>query len=813
MAEKTLHMIGNAHLDPVWLWEKREGFAEVISTMASAVSRIEENSQFIFTCSSSSYYEYVMENDPALFAKIKKYVQSGQWNIAGGWYVQADNNIPSGETYARHALYSQRFFQEHFGLMCKCGYTVDSFGHNANMPQLLQQGGMENFVYMRPMDNEMAGMPPLFFWKAADGSKVLTYRIVGQAYTNHNESGLERDIKAVEKYSEKYEHDFMCFYGVGNHGGGPTKRQLLLMDSMIQEGKNIQYACPDSFFNKIRAQNLALPEVTGELQIHAIGCYSVAGHIKAAQRKAENMLLKAEKLDFMAHKLLGTPVENSKLQDAYKRVLFNTFHDIICGCSVKDGLDAAIEDYSYAISAARDIIDKSIITISKNIDTMIDGYENLGKSDIFLYEENDNGVPVMLFNTDGHAATKPVQISRMYKTIVDEKGKSVPIQYVFDRFLNGSEDKALFFNATLPANGYTTYWLYRTKVITPESVPPEVTARPNLLENDLLKVTFDKGAVVSITDKKTGREHLGGASFTPYVIDDKSDTWSHGLSIFPQLNKRDFTLTDVSVVEQGAVLGKVRFRYRLDDSYCVQDFSLYNGENFIRTSVKIIYHQFNSICRITAHVKGGLNFSGEVAYGHTDMRSDGSESVVQQYGALTGKSGAGIALITQNKPSFCADGEELSFIAVRNSIYANHDGARFKNTEYDSTDDGLHKFDYLIYPYAALSHSDIRTTADQLYSFEYLVDTYHTGPLKRTYSLCHTDKHNIRTEVIKTSEDGNSTIIRMYETEYSATTVKLFYDTNEFDLKFRPGEIKTVSITAGKAAQVNFVEIQEDYNG
>ena len=803
-----LHMIGNAHLDPVWLWDKRQGLTEIISTMSSAIERIEHSREFIFTCSSACYYEYVKQHNPVLFAKIKKYVKNGRWNIVGGWYIEPDNNIPSGEIYARHALYSQRFYRENFGLFCKTGYTIDTFGHSANIPQLLVQSGMENFVYTRPQDHEKPGMPPMFYWTAADGSKVLVCRIVGQPiYASYSGDQVAENIEQTGAYADKYRSDLMCFYGVGDHGGGPTKQMLKKIDELKKKGKQIKYSCPDTFFDEIRGQKPKLSEISGELQMHAIGCYSVAGLIKAAQRKAENLLLRAEKLNFMAYKLLGRPIENVKLQEAYKRVLFNTFHDIICGCSIKDGLDKALDDYSFAISTAQDIINDSVIDISKQIDTMIDDYENLGKEDFWLYEEKDNGVPVMIFNTDGHDSVKPVQISRDYKTILDGNGNPVPLQYVCDKFINVTWDTALVFNAAVPANGYKTYWLYRTKVMEPKIIPSEVKAEPDLLENDLLKVKFDKGAIVSIIDKKTGEEYLNGASFKPHVYDDKSDTWSHGISRFPKIGKREFELTDVSVAEKGVIFGKVCFKYRLDDSYCVQEFSLYNGENFIRSGVKFIYHQFNSVCRITAFVKGGLNFSGEVAYGFTDMKSDGSESVVQQYGALTGQSGAGIALITQNKPSFCANGEELSFIAVRNSIHANHFAARYKNIEYDSTDDGLHKFDYIIYPYAKLSHSCIRTTADNLYGFEVLVDTYHRGSLERTYSLLNTDKHNIRTEVIKLSEDGKSTIIRMYETEHITTKAKLFYGGKSYSLNFRPGEIKTVSIADGKAKQVNFIEV------
>ena len=309
--------------------------------------------------------------------------------------------MPCGETFARHALYSQRFYKENFGVTCKTGYTVDSFGHNANLPQLLKLGGMENFVFMRPGEHENPDLPPLFWWTSADGSKVLTYKITAGHYATYNDAAVEEKTNALRDAAKKdgNKYDLMCFYGVGNHGGGPTKRMLTKIDELKKKGADIKYSCPDEYFDTVRKQKPVIKEIAGELQMHAIGCYSVAGHIKAAQRKAEVMLIKAEKLNFMAQKLTGAAAENGRIQDAYKRLLFNTFHDIMCGCSIKDGLDAAMNEYAYAIFEAREIIDNAVIDISKNVDTMIEGYENFGKSEFVLWEEEDKGVPVMIFNT------------------------------------------------------------------------------------------------------------------------------------------------------------------------------------------------------------------------------------------------------------------------------------------------------------------------------------------------------------------------------------------------------------------------------
>ena len=148
--EKTMYMIGNAHIDPVWLWNWQEGWQEVKATFRSALDRMKEYEDFIFTGSSAAFYEWVEENEPAMFEEIRERVKEGRWVIVGGWWIQPDCNVPCGESYVRQGLYAQRYFKEKFGVTAHTGYNVDSFGHNGMLPQILKKSGMDNYVFMRP---------------------------------------------------------------------------------------------------------------------------------------------------------------------------------------------------------------------------------------------------------------------------------------------------------------------------------------------------------------------------------------------------------------------------------------------------------------------------------------------------------------------------------------------------------------------------------------------------------------------------------------------------------------------------------------
>ena len=172
-----LHMIGNAHLDPAWFWQWMEGYHEAKATFRSALDRMNEYPDFVFTCSAAAYYEWIEQDEPEMFAEIRRRVEEGRWAIVGGWWIQPDCNAPCGESFARQGLIAQRYFESRFGVRARTAYNVDSFGHNATLPQIFRLSGMENYVFMRPMRHEKALPANIFLWESPDGSRVKAFRI------------------------------------------------------------------------------------------------------------------------------------------------------------------------------------------------------------------------------------------------------------------------------------------------------------------------------------------------------------------------------------------------------------------------------------------------------------------------------------------------------------------------------------------------------------------------------------------------------------------------------------------------------------
>ncbi len=335
MKPLTLHLIGNAHIDPVWLWTWQEGFHEAKATFRSALDRLREFPDFVFTASSAALYAWVEQSDPAMFGEIQQRVAEGRWELAGGWWIEPDCNIPCGESFVRQGLLGQRYFQEKFGKKAHVGYNVDSFGHSGGLPQVLKKSGLDFYVFMRPMVYEKELPGDLFWWESPDGSRILTFRLP-VSYGTGGGDQREHVFACVGQVNPAWKRS-MCFYGVGNHGGGPTIQALKSLQSLQADPERpaeLLFSGPEAFFQAVQPENSGLPVVRDDLQHHASGCYAAHSGIKRWNRRAENQLLVAEKWSALAAWKTGQPYPQ-EFERAWQNVLFNQFHDILAGTSLE----------------------------------------------------------------------------------------------------------------------------------------------------------------------------------------------------------------------------------------------------------------------------------------------------------------------------------------------------------------------------------------------------------------------------------------------------------------------------------------------
>ena len=821
--EHNIHLIGNAHLDPIWLWRWQEGCSEVLQTFRSALDRLNEYDDFVFTCSSAAYYKWVEELDPEMFAEIQKMVKSGRWFPVNGWWVQPDCNMPSGESFARQALYSQLYYYEKFGKICRTGYNVDSFGHNAMLPQLLRQGGMCAYVMMRPETHENAKAPEdLFWWDSCDGSRVLTYRITG-SYTASGAESLDEKADDLKRRAEKDGHGMMLFYGVGNHGGGPTRGDIEHLKAKMQtEGyEELTFSNPDEFFREMLVTPLDIPVWTDDLQHHASGCYSATSLVKQLNRKAENRLAAAEKFNTIAAKAAGAKPETKAFAEAWERVCFNQFHDILCGCSIMEAYEDVKESEGYALDVAARIYNSAVIRIARKIDTWIDGVSDPVCSEVrHLGGRRGFPRPIVVFNPLSQAIEMPVRAPYDSARVTDSEGSDVLFQNVRASRSNDSHMDTLFL-AKVPAMGYATFWLYGNEN---SELPAAPLDGENMavvaMENDLLRVEFnkEKGGINKLLDKTCGIDYAANAVLAvPTVIDDhKTDTWAHNVFQFHDI-KGTMQVTSIESVEQGPLRQSVRIKYRFNHSTLTQEFCLTQGKRLLRVKCKANWSEPFTMLKLPFDVGGTDAISTyEIPCGYIKRPCDGDEEPAQQWADVTATDTngrrIGLAILNDGKYSYDCPDTQLRLTAIRNVIFADHYSPR-PAADFNFCDEGLQRFEYAILPHEGEAEtSEVMLAATRFNCRPVLVsESYHKGSGEpQVKSFLEISQPNIIVTAFKFSEDkSGAVVLRCFESVGQKTRTHILCDLLDaaFTVDFNPHEIKTFRIDpSGKVFEVNFLE-------
>ncbi len=789
-----LHLIANAHIDPVWLWRWKEGFTEITATFRSAIDRLNEFPELKFTSACAEYYQWVEKMDKELFEEIRQKVREGRWNIVGGWFVQPDCNIPNGESFARHGLISQRYFKEKFGITAKTGYNVDSFGHNASLPQILKLSGMNNYLFMRPMKNEKDLPANLFLWESPDGSQVCTFRLSG-SYSLGTWGSMDV-IKDYKAKADENAQDSMAFFGIGNHGGGPSIKLIDDINRLNVPG--VIYSMPDDFFAEIDTEGL--PVVTDDLQMHAIGCYSACSYVKKMNRKCENNLLATEKICSLAKHLVGVEYPREKLEKGWKNLLFNQFHDILCGCSIKQ----AYEDAGYLFGEIMSITEQAsyfaMQSIARHIDTLgkesLPCYKKSGKMKNWrIWEHEVLGTPVVIFNTHSWPVSMPVQLTTMASKITDESDVEIPFQIVRGAHTNGSHDKYnTIFNAEVDSYGYRVYRLFTEKEST-EEFPLSAVVNGLTIENSKIILEFDResGDICKFYHKPT-QELIIDHCCSAILLDETGcDTWAHNKKNLGEQTGR-FDTPEFEVIENLAVRTVMRVTTRYNQSILQRDYIVNKDSDRVLVKVTVKFYEKHKALKFAFPKENG-EVIAKIPYGTICRKSSFEEA---PFGSWFASGKLGVA--NDSKYGYDTTDTEIRMTILRGTIYAFHYGIKDEFCEY--MEQGVHEFSYMLFPYT--DNTSAEKTAEELnYGLEAMTDTFHKGylPMKKSCFCCDAD--NIVITAIKQAEDDDQTVIRFCEMngEDRKVSIKLFDQTIE--TRINHNQIKTFR-TDG--TETNFIE-------
>lgn len=794
---KKIHMIGNSHIDPVWLWQAGEGFQEVKSTFASALDRMEEFPEFIFSASSIAFYKWVEENMPDMFKKIEEKVKEGRWEIVGGWWIEPDCNIPAGESLVRQALYSQRYLKDKFGKIATVGYNVDSFGHDGMLPQILKKSGIDSYVVMRP-HKELLELPgPLFRWRSKDGSEVTGCRLEGE-YSAWTKVALMRNLNnTLEEMDKAGLEEMACFYGVGNHGGGPTIENIKSIREIDVEHKDLDVKCNtlEKFFDSVHVDKL--PLFQKELQRIFIGCYSVDSQIKKLNRFGENLAIKSERFAAIASMLGNDKYPKGKIENMWELILFNQFHDILAGTSREEGRNEAVEDFHSALSLGRRILNNSLQAIANRIDTRGEGFP------LIVFNPNSYEVDEMITVDIYWHDRKPIRLK-------DSNANEIVYQKTKHEALGGDSRQRLIFKAKIPAMGYGVYRLVQENPLVKGEV---MKIQDFAFENEKVKVIFNKetGKVSSIVDKLTGYEALKN-EISVKLYKDERDTWGAAGPSDELLG--EFKLVSIRVEEEGVNRSTVRVIMAHEDSILTQYYYLYKDAGHLVVKNRLNSRAKHKLINLSIPVNVEVvKFRGETPYGFEDRTCfKGEEYYAHSYmRVFDGEKESGLIIANDSKYGYRMYDNEYQLILSRSSIFARGSGSLLEeDMEYRFADQGELEFVYALKPHGMVVENieGIKLANNINIGLEYLADNIHIGSIPVRYkSFIGIDKANVIVNVVKQSEDGDGFILRMYETERKDTVCRLTFLDKDYELYFTGCEIKTVKVdAAGNLNEVNMLE-------
>lgn len=539
--EYKLILAGHAHIDMNWMWSWHETVAATLATFRTMLNIMDEYPDFCFSQSQASVYKIVEDFEPEMMERIKARIDEGRWEITASAWVETDKNMPNTESMIRHIQYTKNYLRDSWDIdpvSLEVDFSPDTFGHSANLPEINNLGGVKYYYHCRALDGNQA----LYRWKGQSGKEVLVYR-EQYWYNSAITPKIGAGIIDISKRCSGFKTGLIV-YGVGDHGGGPTRRDVERAIEMMEWPiyPKIKFGTFHEFFHEAESVRASLPLVEKELNFIFNGCYTTQSRIKMGNRACERALTNAEAMGAFAAIKANADNNNFPLEKAWRDVLFTHFHDILTGSCVQDSREHAMGLFSNSLAVAQSKYSSAMLKISEQIntssiaaDTDISASQSEGAGAGYGVE-NYGGMPrsergagktriFNVFNPTGAEKAEPVEITvwdwtgdMRFVDVADASGSQVEFQMLDGGLQQYWDHKFFRFLAyvTVPAFGYTTVVLAEKPMQGDYPVYYQGDGRTHhenhnyVLENEHIRAEFDyrTGEMISLSDVKTGTEYL-----------------------------------------------------------------------------------------------------------------------------------------------------------------------------------------------------------------------------------------------------------------------------------------------------------------
>ncbi len=607
MSKKVLHLLVNAHLDPVWLWDWREGLNEGIATCRTMLKLLQEYPEFRFIRGESSIYEQLEKYDPESFAAIGELVKTGRWDIVGGNYVQSDTNLPSTATLLKQYEEGKRYFQEKFNFDVKVAWAPDSFGHSAGFPEIYAASGFKYFAFTRCVSMlPDLSKSPVFYWRGAAGSKILTlFDAISYCYCNARydlNARLDNALKLAPQFQTRH---LPLFYGLGNHGGGSSRRHIediLAWRERHADEIEVKFSTLHGFFADCEAEEEEYQEYRGEFNFCLRGCSASAAKIKSRFRKAENAVRRAEIVTHSIANFLNAPEPDLKNQ--WRDLLFNTFHDILPGTSIERANLEQIEWLDQVSHQCRTLEYDAMNKLVQKLDIQVKTPAH----------DQPEAVPFLVFNPRpvAYEATVELECNMDYRPlddyrnrasevpfeVLDENGKPLFFQTLMhehNAFMDSPWRRRILTRLALPPGGWRLITLgYTPQPEAVEAPQSRVGASENMIFNEFYQVEVNLGQC-GLQVKRHGEAVFAAKGLEFALFEDRFGSWGamdenpEGWRCTKRLSS--WRVKEYKVLESGPERAALFVVLSGDTSQVRLTISLDRGIDRVRLAGHIIYQE------------------------------------------------------------------------------------------------------------------------------------------------------------------------------------------------------------------------------
>lgn len=778
----SVYSIGHTHIDIAWKWRVRQTREKVIRSFSTVLYLMDKYPEYKFMSSQPQLYQFVKEDAPEIYKKIKERVREGRWETEGAMWLEADCNLASGESLIRHVIYGKKFFKDEFGKQDNVIlWLPDVFGYSAALPQILKKSGVKYFMTTKIGWNEFNKIPnDTFLWKGIDGSEILTYFITTRDYEKNPELKRTPDISTTynglqnpsqimgtwQRYQNKdLTKDVLTCYGYGDGGGGTTPK-------MLEQSKRLKRGIPGcpavkqtfarEFFEKLESNlnGKQIPKWCGDLylEFHR-GTYTSMGRNKKYNRKMEFALLTAEFFQTIAFiKDNSFAYDKKQLDEAWKLLLLNQFHDILPGSSIKEVYEDSDIDYRKIDEITTNLRIRALDTLERQ------------KADKTMQKEN----VIYVWNTLSFVRDELILLPEGVTRVV-HRGRELQLQF--------TERGYLCHVSNIPANGYTVLSCIEEESQKLTLANQNIKNNSKSFETKYYKVTFnDSGEFSSLYDKLSDREVLqeGISSNQLLVYEDRPyefDAWN----IDQFYTEKCYPIDEVVSweVEQGILSTKVYCTKKFLNSTITQEIIFYETSKRIDFKTEVDWKQEQLLLKakfaldiVSTKATCDIQYGNIVRNTHKNTSWEQAQFEVCAHKWVDiSEASYGVSLMNDCKYGYSFEESDISITLIKSGIFPNPDA-----------DKEIHQFTYSLYPHEGdFREGKVNQNAYQLNVPCLLSETSLTEIKAEDFTLFGELPEHVILESMKKAENSEEIILRFYEAYGKRSKVAL--DLNQLSAK------------------------------